>query len=133
MLPTLIPDTPKKQQHSKPIKKNRGYKFKKGSTLVLYFPRLTEYTKHYKTMMNNTLIQMQCQEATNIVVWVGKQNRYSIIKGYVNQYQLDIIEVEVENMVLRYGRSKYLYYYKPYNVLDFSHVPPEAKFVNDEL
>lgn len=127
----LYPDAPKKQRITKDRKK-RSYKYKKNSTLLLFFPRLTEYTKHYKTMMNNSIVSHGCQQASTIIVWIAKQNRYMIIKGYANQYQLDIMEVEVENLYIRYLKSKYLDYYKPWSVLDMSHIPPEAKFTNDE-
>lgn len=127
----LIEETPNKQRTSKSAKKNRRYEFKNGSTLVLFYPRLTEFTKHHKTVTNNSIINHACQQASTVIVWIAKQNRYSIIKGFATDYQIDIMEQKVEELYNAYKKSKWLDKYKPYNVLDYSHIPPNADFISD--
>lgn len=123
-------ETPKKTR-AESKKKKREYRYKNRSTIVLYFSNLSAYTKHFKTMMKNSITEHQCQQASNILVWIAKQNRYIILKGFVTDYQLDMIEVEVENRYLRGKKNVWFEYYKPYDILDFSHIPPDAKYLND--
>jgi len=123
-------ETPKKAR-TESKKKKREYRYKNRSTLVLYFSNLSAYTKHFKTVYNRSMVQMQCQEATNVLVWIAKQNRYMILKGYFTPYQLDIIEVEVENRYLRGKKNAWIDYYNPTPIMDMSHVPPTAEYVND--
>lgn len=127
---TLFPETPKKVRNESK-KKKRTYNYKARSTLVLYFSNLSAYTKHFKTMMDSIIVKYQCQEATNIVIWIAKQNRYMLYKGFFTDYQLDIIEVLVENRYLTEKRNRWIAHLMPETVMDVSHIPPTANYLND--
>lgn len=128
----LYPNAPKKQRQIKKRKKEL-YNYKKNSTVILFFPRLTEFTNHSKSAINNTLVDMQCQQATTIICWIAKQNRYYILKGYATDYQLDMYEMIVEERYLKHLKSAYLDKLKPYAILDVSSVPPAANYTTDKI
>ena len=123
-------ETPKKAR-AESKKKKREYRYKNRSTLVLYFSNLSAYTKHFKTMMKDSIVEHSCQQASNIIVWIAKQNRYMLYKGFFTDYQLDIIEVMVENRYLTEKRNRWIAHLMPKTVMDVSHIPPAANYLND--
>lgn len=122
---------PERKQISKSNKKNRCYKYRKGSTIVLFFPRLTEYTDYLNKVLTSPTHKQTLESASNLVVWIAKQNRFSIIKGHLTEHQINQIEQDVSDLYDRYTTNKWLNQYKPFNVLDESHIPPEHEYITD--
>lgn len=126
---SLIKDTPKKQRIIS-TKKKAKYNYKKGSSIVLYFTNQSDYNNNYKKAINRYMTQFSIEQASNVLVWIAKQNRFKITKGYFTQYQLDIIEVDIEDRY-RTRTNKIMMSFNNCLVLDVSNIPPEAKYVND--
>lgn len=124
----MIVDTPNKNEFINKRKKRR-YEFKKGSSLLIYFPRLTEMSDHLEDLTNDSIVRHACQQASNIIIWVAKQNRFKVIKGYFTDYQMDMMEVLVENRYYNGKKNPIKERLMPWALLDVSEVPPKANYV----
>lgn len=110
--------------------KKRKYKYRKGSTILLYFPNQSSFQKNFKSVMDNIMVNFAIEKASNVIVWIAKQARFKIIKGYLTNYQIDLIEVDMENAYNR-RTLDIVSSFNNYIMFDYSHLPPEAKYLND--
>lgn len=120
---------PKKKRIESKNKK-KYYKYRTGTTIVLYFPNESSYQQNFKSVRDGAMASFAIEKASNVVVWIAKQGRFRVIKGYVTNYQLDLIEVDIENVYNR-PNHKMLIALNNYIMFDYSHLPPEANYVND--
>lgn len=126
-------------KHWKTTNKKSQYSFKPHSSIVLVYNRLTDYNTHHSLLMSNQTDDITTfsvlREQTNILVYIAKQKRYRIIRGYFTDYQIEQITNEINEHYKdkKEADLKELSSYRPFYMDDCSHVPPDASFVHDEI
>ena len=88
-----IPKTPAPTREEMP--KPETYILDKRKTLVVIFPRITEWIKR-KELLKRACIPSH--NATNVIYWIKKQNRYQIQQGTFDNTLLDICEDFVKSI-----------------------------------
>lgn len=64
-------------------------------TLVIILPRITEWLDRKEILKQ---YELEIANATNVLIWIKKQNRYQILKGSVDELILDKAESLVNNI-----------------------------------
>lgn len=64
-------------------------------TLVIILPRITEWLNRKELLKR---YELEIANATNVLIWIKKQNRYQILKGAVDELILDKAEALVHDI-----------------------------------
>lgn len=106
------------------------YNYKPKSSIILYFHTITEYNVSYKEAIEEMMVRIDMDNATNVVVWIGKQNRYLPIKGFMTEYQLSQYEPIVQEKFKQRSTYRHDFWKNRIQTIDVSHIPPTADFRN---
>lgn len=77
------------------IKSPKSHHHNYLKTLVIILPRITEWLNKKEILKQ---YQLEIANATNVLIWIKKQNRYQILKGAVDELILDKAEALVHNI-----------------------------------
>lgn len=108
----------------------KEYKFKKNSSQMLFFYNQSDYNQNFKSLKTDPIISHTLDDASNIIVWIAKQNKFRIIKGYFTEYQLDQMELIVDDLYEIRKTNKNIREFKPNVIIDVSHIPPNENYYN---
>lgn len=108
----------------------KEYKFKKNSSQMLFFYNQSDYNQNFKLLKTDPIISHTLDDASNIIVWIAKQNKFRIIKGYFTEYQLDQMELIVDDLYEIRKTNKNIREFKPNVIIDVSHIPPNENYYN---
>lgn len=108
----------------------KEYKFKKNSSQMLFFYNQSDYNQNFKSLKTDPIISHTLDDASNIIVWIAKQNKLRIIKGYFTEYQLDQMELIVDDLYEIRKTNKNIREFKPNVIIDVSHIPPNENYYN---
>ena len=68
-------------------------------TLVIILPRITEWLNRKEILKQ---YELEIANATNVLIWIKKQDRYQVLKGAVDEAILDKAEALVHNIQYDY-------------------------------
>lgn len=103
---------------------------------MIVYHRLSDYTSEHKDLLQGKGATglATINNRTNVLVYIAKQDRYRIIRGYFTPYQIEEaikpIREKYEHLVE--ADIKELSKHKPYFMADISHIPPNDSFQTDE-